>query len=130
MYLALIPDADTIKVLKAYSPNLPEDVHLTVIHSKVIFDIEKLPLPDSVKLPITAAVAGAAVFGGKNKVNVLKCHATPLLELRAWAERVLLAQQLSWSSEWTFSPHVTVGKQVSSATKWNFLRFSRLEWRL
>lgn len=136
MYLALIPDEQTLKALRAYAPTLPLDAHCTIIHSKAPLPAG-LPLPGYCKLNgsyACAAPAGVAVFGGKYKVKVLKLTLNvELAFLRAGAEMLLSEQRHSipWSKEWAFSPHVTLGGADAHLVgdPPALLRFDRMEWR-
>lgn len=136
MYLALIPDEQTLKALRTFAPALPSDAHCTIIHSKAPLPAD-LPLPDYLKINgayACAAPFGVAVFGGKHKVKVLKLAMNvELTFLRAGAEMLLSEQRRSipWSSEWAFSPHVTLGGADTQLVGEQpaLLRFDRLEWR-
>ncbi len=134
MYLALIPDEQTTKALRAFAPALPPNAHCTIIHSKA-------QLPASIRLPpwtklngsyVYATSQGAEVFGGKHKVRVLTL--VPNVEfnyLREYAVRALTKAHISWSKEWAFSPHVTLGGADAQLVGEPpaVLRFDRMEWR-
>ena len=135
MYLALIPDEQTTKALRAFAPALPSDAHCTIIHSKI-------PLPAGLPLPkwpnkfnnVEVYAEGVAAFGGKTKVIVLKLRITfDLAYLRGSAEQILTEQRHSipWSKEWAFSPHVTLGGASAQLVGEPpaLLRFDRMEWR-
>ena len=136
MYLALIPDEQTTKALRAFAPALPSDAHCTVIHSKA-------PLPAGLPLPVWPNLSvrnvetfpeGVAVFGGKIKVAVLKLRIVfELAYLRGSAEQIFLESRPSipYSSEWAFSPHVTLGGAGAQLVGEppTLLRFDRMEWR-
>ncbi len=134
MYLALIPDEQTTKALRAFAPALPSDAHCTIIHSKAPLPAG-LPLPEWSKLNesfVCAAPQGVSIFGGKYKVRVLKLALNVELDyLRAYAVHSLAEKHIVWSSEWAFSPHVTLGgadaQLVSEPPA--LLRFDRMEWR-
>lgn len=136
MYLALIPDEQTTKALRAFAPALPSDAHCTIIHSKAPLPVD-LPSPKWPKLNgsyVCAAPQDTAVFGGKYKVRVLKLALNVELQyLRAYAEQILTEQRHSipWSSEWAFSPHVTLGGTNAQLVGEPpaVLRFDRMEWR-
>lgn len=136
MYLALIPDEQTTKALRAFAPALPSDAHCTIIHSKAPLPAG-LPLP---KLPhplirnVETFPEGVAVFGGKVKVAVLKLRIVfELAYLRGSAEQIFLEERPSipYSSEWAFSPHVTLGSADAQLVGEPpaLLRFNRMEWR-
>lgn len=136
MYLALIPDEQTTKALRAFAPALPSDAHCTIIHSKA-------PLPTGLPLPkwpnfnlrnVETFPEGVAVFGGKVKVAVLKLRVVfELAYLRGSAEQIFTEQRRSipWSKEWAFSPHVTLGGAGAQLVGEPpaVLRFDRMEWR-
>lgn len=134
MYLALIPDEQTTKALRAFAPALPSDPHCTIIHSKAPLPAG-LPLPEWPKLNgsyVHTAPQGLAVFGGKNKVRVLKLALNTSFDyLRAYAVHLLAEKHIVWSSEWAFSPHVTLGGSDAQLVGEPpaLLRFDRMEWR-
>lgn len=130
MYLALIPDADSLAALRRFAPSLPSDAHVTIIHSKAQ-SIVPLAVPYWSRA-MTLKTNGVAAFGWKSKVLVLRLNVLndELIALRSQAETILRDAVLPWSKEWLFSPHVTLGKPLTTigeapAT----LRFDRLEWR-
>lgn len=140
MYLALIPDEQTTKALRAFAPALPSDAHCTIIHSKALLPEKGLPLPPmsnaelfNIKIVETES-ARIEIFGGKYKVRVLKLKLNyELSYLRTGAEQILTEQRHSipWSKEWAFSPHVTLGgagAQLAGEPP-TLLRFDRMEWR-
>lgn len=127
MYLALLPDADSIAALRHFAPTLPSDAHVTIIHSKA----PKLALP----LPtwsgaMTLKTNGVASFGWKPKLvlrlNVLN---NELIAVRTQTETILRDAGLVWSAEWLFSPHITIGSQRAKMAPPTTLRFDRMEWR-
>lgn len=136
MYLALIPDEQTLKALRAFAPALPSDAHCTIIHSKA-------PLPAGLPLPkwpppsmrcVVTPTEGVAVFGGMVKVKVLKLRINfELAYLRGSVEQIFLESRPSipYSSEWAFSPHVTLGGAGAQLVGEPpaLLRFDRMEWR-
>ena len=134
MYLALIPDEQTTKALRAFAPALPFDAHCTIIHSKA-------PLPAGLPLPewpiknlrnVETFTENVAIFGGKVKVSVLKLRINFELNfLRRLAEMILREHFISWSKEWAFSPHVTLGGADAQLVGEPpaVLRFDRMEWR-
>lgn len=136
MYLALSPDEQTTKALRAFAPALPSDAHCTIIHSKSILPVG-LPLPKWSKLNgsfVYATLQGIETFGGKHKVRVLKLALNAeLVYLRSYAEMVFTEQRYSipWSKEWAFSPHVTLGSAAVQliGEPPAVLRFNRMEWR-
>jgi len=133
MYLALIPDEQTIKALRAFAPALPSNAHCTIIHSKTALPVGLL-LPEWPKLNgsyVCAAPGEIATFGGKYKVQVLKLALNAELEyLRSYAEAALYTRQIPWSKEWAFSPHVTLGRTDTPLVGEPpvMLRFDRMEW--
>lgn len=136
MYLALIPDEQTTEALRAFAPALPIDAHCTIIHSKA-------PLPEGLSLPkwpppsmrcVVALIEDVAVFGGMVKVKVLKLRINfELVYLRGSAEQIFLEARPSipYSSEWAFSPHITLGGADAQliGEPPALLRFDRMEWR-
>lgn len=137
MYLALIPDEQTLKALRAFAPALPPDAHCTIIHSKAPLPATGLLLPKWPNLNLRNVETfpeGVAVFGGKIKVAVLKLRIVfELAYLRGSAVQIFLEQRPSipYSSEWAFSPHVTLGgagAQLVGEPPALF-RFDRMEWR-
>lgn len=134
MYLALIPNEQTTEALRAFAPALPPDAHCTIIHSRAPLPAG-LPLPEWPKLNgsfVRAAPQGVSVFGGKYKVRVLKLVLNVELDyLRAYAVHLLAEKHIVWSSEWAFSPHVTLGGAGAQlfGEPPALLRFDRMEWR-
>ena len=135
MYLALIPDEQTTKALRAFALALPSDAHCTIIHSKAPLPAGDLPLPDRLNKGfknVETYADGVAIFGSKVKVAVLKLRITfELVGLREQVERICQAHNISWSREWAFSPHVTLGGADARliAEPPAVLRFDRMEWR-
>jgi hypothetical protein len=134
MYLALIPDEQTTKALRAFAPALPTDAHCTIIHSKARLPVG-MPLPEWSKLNgsfVYALSQGLAVFGGTAKKSVLQLRADyELVSLRERAEKLLTAHHFFWSKEWAFSLHVTLGGADAQLVGEPpaLLRFDRMEWR-
>lgn len=134
MYLALIPDEQTTKALRAFAPALPYDAHCTIIHSKSLLPAG-LPLPQWPNKSlgnVESFAEGVALFGGKTKVSVLKLRINfELGFLRRLSEMILCENSVCWSSEWAFSPHITLGgadvQLVGEPPA--LLRFDRMEWR-
>ena len=132
MYLALIPDEQTLKALRAFAPALPSDAHCTIIHSKA-------PLPAGLPLPkwriaghVYTASQGVECFGGKHKIRALTLVPnTELNYLREYAVLILSPARIPWSKEWAFSPHVTLGGADAQLVGEppTMLRFDRMEWR-
>ena len=134
MYLALIPDEQTTKALRAFAPALPPNAHCTIIHSKAQLPAG-LPLPawpNKSTENVETYPEGVAVFGGKFKVSVLKLRVTFELDfLRRFTELLLRENFIPWSAEWAFSPHVTLGGADAQLVGEPpaLLRFDRMEWR-
>lgn len=130
MYLALLPDAKSVEYLKWVSPVLPDDVHVTIIHSKQDKP-SYLPIYLS-NLPLIVPCECFDVFGFKTKAKVLKLRVTPeLLFTRQCAEGTLQEKGIRWSADWSFSPHITLGP-ANGQYKDQFpptLRFDHMEWR-
>ena len=128
MYLALLPDADSLAALKRFAPALPNDAHVTVIHSKA-HSGAPLPIPKW-SGALTLKTNGVASFGWKSKLvlrlNVLNDE---LIVIRAQTETILRDANLPWSAEWPFSPHITIGSQRAKMPPPATLRFDRMAWR-
>lgn len=126
MYLALLPDADSLAALKRFAPSLSDDAHVTIIHSN------SYPLP-----PAIPAWSGALVLEtealthfGRGRVSVIKLKlSADLRRIRAEAEGILRTAGLPWSKQWPFSPHVTLDRMYNEALRPSTLRFDRMEWR-
>ena len=134
MYLALIPDAESLAALKRFAPSVSDGAHLTIIHSKAnpeawAYGICPMPLPTWAG-SLTLCTKSVARFGGRNKIPVLTLTLTAELRaMREQAEGILREAGLPWSTGWPFAPHVALGlgrqKDAMPAT----LRFNRMEWR-
>ena len=125
MYLALLPDADSLTALKRFAPSLPDDAHVTVIHSN------SYPLPPAIPAWRGALVLEAdmvAVFG-RNKHGLKFKLNEDLYRIRAEAEAILHAAGLPWSKQWAYVPHVTLGPLRAKMPPPATLRFDRMEWR-
>ena len=135
MYLALIPDAESLAALRQFAPTLPADAHLTVIHSKAnpeawAYGICPMPLPTWAG-SLTLCTKSVARFGGRNKIPVLTLDLTvELRTMREQAEGILREAGLPWSTGWPFAPHVALGSGLMKLTGYPAtLRFDRMEWR-
>ena len=139
MYLALLPDAESLAALKRFAPSVSDDAHLTIIHSKANPEawangVAPLAVPKWSR-GMTLKTNGVAIFGWKRKVLVLRLNVLndELVALRSQAETILRDAGLPWSAEWPFSPHITLdgppiyGRVVGEAP--TTLRFDRMEWR-
>ena len=128
MYLALLPDADSLAALKRFALSLPDDAHVTIIHSKA-HSGAPLPIPKW-SSALMLKTNGVASFGWKSKLvlrlNVLN---NELIAIRLQAETILRDANLPWSAEWLFSPHVTIGSQRAKMAPPAALRFDRMAWR-
>ena len=134
MYLALLPDAESLAALKRFTPSVTDDAHLTVIHSEAnpeawVYGIYPMPLPTWAG-SLTLSAKSVVSFGGRNKIPVLTLDLTvELRAMREQAEGILREAGLPWSTGWPFAPHVALGlgrqKDAMPAT----LRFNRMEWR-
>lgn len=128
MYLALLLSPESEAELRRFAPDAPTDLHLTIIHSKSEL-VVGLPLP-SVALPIIGQGISTDSFGPPTKrVKVLKIDSDPFWELRRQAEAILHKRYIPWSTQWNFSPHLTLGKSGYSGSLPIALTFDRLEWR-
>ena len=134
MYLALIPDAESLAALRQFAPTLPADAHLTVIHSKAnpeawAYGICPMPLPTWAG-SLTLCTKSVARFGGRNKIPVLTLDLTPELRaIREQAEGILREAGLPWSMSWPFAPHVALCSGRQKGVMPTTLRFDRMEWR-
>lgn len=128
MYLALIPDAESFTALKHFAPSVPDDAHLTIIHSSAV--LCSMPLPTWTG-ELTLAAQGVRMFGGRIKkpVLVLDSANVPIRSIRKQAEDALRAAYLPWSMVWGFVPHVAIGSGPHSGPMPATLRFDRMEWR-
>jgi len=128
MYLALLLSPESEAELRRHALDAPANLHLTVIHSKETRELA-LPLP-SVTLPIIGQGVSTDSFGPPTKrVKVLKINSDPFWELRRQAEAILHKRYIPWSTQWNFSPHLTLGKGGYSGSLPVALTFDRLEWR-
>ena len=128
MYLALLPDAESLAALKRFAPSISNDAHLTIIHSKA--DTCLMPLPTWAG-SLTLSTKSVARFGGRNKIPVLTLDLTAELRaMREQAEGILREAGLPWSMGWPFAPHVALGLGRIQITEHPAtLRFNRMEWR-
>ena len=128
MYLALLLSPESEAELRRFAADAPADLHLTIIHSKETRELAP-PLP-SVMLPMIGQGVSTDWFGPPTKrVKVLKICSDPFWELRRQAEAILRARYIPWSTQWNFSPHLTLGKNGYSSSLPVALTFDRLEWR-
>jgi len=132
MYLALLPDAESLAALKRFAPSISDDAHLTIIHSKsyrVMYRNAPLALPTWAG-SLTLSTKSVASFGGRNKVPVLTLTLTAELRaMREQAEGILREAVLPWSTGWPFVPHVALGLGRQTGAIPTTLRFDRMEWR-
>ena len=135
MYLALLPDAESLAALKRFAPSVSDVAHLTVIHSKAnpetwAYGIYPMPLPIWAG-SLTLSTKNVASFGGRNKIPVLTLDLTvELRAMREQAEGILREAGLPWSTGWPFAPHITLGLGLMKLTGCPAtLRFDRMEWR-
>ena len=135
MYLALLPDAESLAALKRFAPSVSDVAHLTIIHSKAnpeawAYGIYPMPLPTWAG-SLTLCTKSVARFGGRNKIPVLTLDLTPELRaMREQAEGILREAGLPWSTSWGFVPHVALGLGLMKLTGCPAtLRFDRMEWR-
>jgi hypothetical protein len=138
MYLALLPDAESLAALKRFAPSVLDDAHLTIIHSKAnprpyssgLCVAEPLALPTWAG-SLTLSTKSVASFGGRNKIPVLTLDLTAELRaMREQAEGILRKAGLPWSTGWPFAPHVALGLGLMKLTGCPAtLRFDRMEWR-
>ena len=128
MYLALIPDAESLAALQQFVPTLPADAHLTVIHSGAV--LRPMPQP-TWPGALTLTVQSVRLFGGRIKKPVLVLDDTDvrIYGIRKQAESILRAAGISWSTGWGFSPHVAIGPGLRSGPQPETIRFDRMVWR-
>ena len=129
MYLALIPDAESLAALQQFVPTLPADAHLTVVHSSAV--LRPMPYPAAWTGELTIASHGVRLFGGRVKKPVLVLGDTNVLiyGIRKQAESILRAAGLSWSTGWGFAPHIAIGPGLRSGPMPATIRFDQMEWR-
>ena len=137
MYLALLPDAESLAALRQFAPTLPADAHLTVIHSKAnprpyasgLCVTEPLALPTWAG-SLTLSTKSVASFGGRNKIPVLTLALTAELRaMREQAEGFLREAGLPWSTRWPFVPHIALCSGRQKGVMPTTLRFDQMEWR-
>jgi len=128
MYLALLPDAESLAALRQFAPTLPTDAHLTVIHSSAVLCPMALPTWTG---ELTLAAQGVRLFGGRIKkpVLVLDSANIPIRSVRKQAEDILRTAVLPWSTGWGFAPHIAIGLGPHSGPMPTTVRFDRMEWR-
>ena len=129
MYLALIPDAESLAALQQFVPTLPADAHLTVIHSGVV--LRSLPYPAAWTGELTLNAVGVRLFGGRIKkpVLVLDRANIPIRNIRKQAEDILRAAGLPWSTSWPFAPHIAIGVGLRVGPQPEMIRFDQMVWR-
>jgi hypothetical protein len=125
MYLALLPDADSLAALKRFAPSLPADAHVTIIHSN------SYPLPPAIPNWSGALMleTDAVDMFGRNKHGLKFKLNENLYRIRSEAEGILHAVGLSWSKQWAYVPHITLGPLRAKMPPPTTLRFDRMEWR-
>ena len=128
MYLALIPDAESLAALRRFVPTLPADAHLTVIHSGAVLRLMPFPAWSG---ELTLAVQGVRLFGGRVKKPVLALDSAniPIRSIRKQAKDILRAAGLPWSMGWLFAPHITIGAGLRVGPQPETIRFDQMEWR-
>ena len=128
MYLALIPDAESLAALQQFVPTLPADAHLTVIHSGVV--LRSMPRP-TWPGALTLTVQSVRLFGGRIKkpVLVLDRANIPIRNIRKQAEDILRAAGLPWSTSWPFAPHIAIGVGLRVGPQPEMIRFDQMVWR-
>lgn len=135
MYLALLPDEESLAALKRFAPSLPSDAHVTIIHSKhatsgamrslICKDLTVPKWAGSLMLD----TGPVRIFGGLRRVFGLRLPlCSELQDIRIQAESILHKTGLRWSREWPFLPHITLGSSPPKTPPVT-LRFDRMEWR-
>ena len=82
--------------------------------------------------PLVAHSEGLVTFGDRIKVTALKLNLTNRLDVfRTLAEAVLFEANIPWSTQWGFSPHVTLGRGKVKFTDTfpSVVTFNSMEWR-
>jgi 2'-5' RNA ligase len=146
MYLALCLSPESEQAIRTAVPAAGE-LHLTVIHSpepiaklkkwrevhtSEAWDALKAASAMLVEESLEAHSEGIVTFGGKTKVAALKLNLTNKLDVfRTLAEAVLFDASIPWSKQWSFSPHITLGRgKVKLAETFpSVVTFDRMEWR-
>lgn len=128
MYLAILPDAESLAALKRFAPSVSDVAHLTIIHSSAVLCPMALPTWTG---ELTLAAQGVRLFGGRVKkpVLVLDRANIPIRSVRKQAEGILREAGLPWSTSWGFVPHVALGLGMQKDAMPATLRFNRMEWR-
>lgn len=135
MYLALIPDADSLAALRRFAPSLPSDAHVTIIHSRNSLEVYQAAGTAPLTVPkwsgtLSLRTNGVAPFGGRDKRLALRLFiSAELRAIRAQAELILRDAGLPWSAKWPLSPHLTLGDLRAKTAPPDMLRFDRMEWR-
>ena len=120
-----------------------EEFHLTVIHSpestiklkkhtSEAWEALKAAGAMLTDEPLVAHSEGLVTFGGRIKVAALKLNLTNRLDVfRTLAEAVLFEANIPWSTQWGFSPHVTLGRGKVKLTDTfpSVVTFNSMEWR-
>jgi 2'-5' RNA ligase len=150
MYLALRLSAESEQDIRngllwdKVEPVTPsEEFHLTVIHSpestiklkkhtSEAWEALKAAGAMLTDEPLVAHSEGLVTFGGRIKVAALKLNLTNRLDVfRTLAEAVLFEANIPWSTQWGFSPHVTLGRGKVKLTDTfpSVVTFNSMEWR-
>ena len=150
MYLALRLSAESEQDIRngllwdKVEPVTPsEEFHLTVIHSpestiklkkhtSEAWEALKAAGAMLTDEPLVAHSEGLVTFGGGIKVAALKLNLTNRLDVfRTLAEAVLFEANIPWSTQWGFSPHVTLGRGRVKLTETfpSVVTFNSMEWR-
>lgn len=124
MYLALLLSPESEALLRPYA-DADQHLHITIVHSKAVPDeaqknalaaalvkktLETVPSLSSVALPIVGTATSFTVMGPRTKrVRALEIDSTPFWALRRAAESLLQRLYMPWSTQWNFSPHITLG---------------------
>lgn len=154
MYLALRLSAESEQDIRngllwdKVEPVTPsEEFHLTVIHSperahslvtsyaersSEAWEALKAAGAMLTDEPLVAHSEGLVTFGGRIKVAALQLNLTNRLDVfRTLAEAVLFEANIPWSTQWGFSPHVTLGRGKVKLTDTfpSVVTFNSMEWR-
>lgn len=142
MYLALCLSPNSEKAIRTAVPTAGE-LHLTIIHSPEKAHATVLGYASAATmakyktaqaaLPFNAYTDGFNTFGGKTKVVALRLQPSWWSTLfRETAEAVLFDASISWSKQWQFSPHITLGRGISvelASPLPSVVTFDSMEWR-
>lgn len=130
MYLALFMTSESETALRHFAPDAPKNLHLTVVHVKGVRPVEAI-LYHEPSLPVECICLELDELGPpERRVRALLMDPTPLLDLRKRVEHLLIRVGISWSREWPFRPHVSVGRSKTVGEPPRSLTFDSVAWCL